>query len=105
MVEIGRVDILHEALIMSQYLAMPQEGHLNKVYGIFSFLAKHENSRLVFDNKDPKFADCTFKRYDWSDIYGDDMNEDIPADMPAPRGQSVTITMFVDSNHAGNVVT
>jgi hypothetical protein len=105
MVEIGRVDILHEVSIMSQYLAMPREGHLDKVYGIFSYLAKHENSRLVFDDKDPKFADGTFKRYDWSDIYGDNMNEDIPADMPAPRGRSVIITMFVDANHAGNVVT
>jgi hypothetical protein len=65
---------------MSQYLAMPWEGHFDKVYGTFSFLAKHENSRLVFDDKDPKFADGTLKRYDWSDIYGDDMKEAIPAD-------------------------
>jgi hypothetical protein len=45
MVEIGRVDILHEVLIMSQYLVMPWEGQSDKVYvaTIFSFLAKHEN--------------------------------------------------------------
>jgi hypothetical protein len=44
MCEIGRLDILHEVSIMSQYLAMPREGQLEIVYGIFSYLAKHENS-------------------------------------------------------------
>ena len=105
MCEIGRIDILHEVSIMSQYLANPREGHLDVVYGIFSYLAKHENSRLVFDDNDPKFTKGTFKRHDWSDIYGDNMKEELPADMPAPRGRPVTITMFVDANHAGNVVT
>jgi hypothetical protein len=105
MVEIGRVDILHEVAIMSQCLAMPWQGHLDMVYGIFSYLVKQENSRIVFDDKEPKFADGTFKQYDWSDIYGDNMEEELPLDMPTPRGRPVTITMFVDANHAGNVVT
>jgi hypothetical protein len=84
---------------------MSREGHLGIFNGIFSYLAKHKNSRMVFVEKDPKFADGTFKRYDWSDIYVDDMKEELPADMPDPRGRSVTITLFVDANHVGNVVT
>ena len=75
------------------------------MYGIFSYLAKHENSPIVFDDSDPMFAKGTFQSHDWSDIYGDEMHEDIPADMPAPRGRAVSITMFVDANHAGNLVT
>lgn len=105
MCEIGRIDMLHEVAIMSQYLANPRQGHLETVYGIFGYLSKHENSRMVFDDNDPKFADGTFTRRDWSDIYGDDFKEQIPADMPEPRGRPVEITMFVDANHAGNVVT
>ena len=105
MCEIGRIDLLHEVSIMSQHLALPREGHLESVYGIFSYLAKHENSRIVFDDSDPVFAKGTFQSHDWSDIYGDEMHEDIPADMPAPRGRAVSITMFVDANHAGNLVT
>jgi hypothetical protein len=86
MCEIGCIDILHEVSIMLQYLALPREGHLETVYGIFSYLAKHENSQMVFNDNDPQCVKGTFKRYDWSDIYGDDnMKEDIPADMPAPR--------------------
>jgi hypothetical protein len=61
MVKIGRVDILHEVAIMSQYLAMPRQGHLDMVYGIFSYLMKHEHSRLVFDDKETIFTNGTFK--------------------------------------------
>jgi hypothetical protein len=106
MVEIGRVDILHEVSILSQYLALPRDGHLEKLYGIFAYLEQHENSRLVFDDADVELAPNTFRAVDWSDIYNmEEMKEELPPDMPKARGRAVTITCFVDANHAGNVVT
>ena len=41
---------------------------------------------------------------DWRDFYGD-VVEELPARMPEPLGSPVTISAFVDANHAGNVVT
>ena len=41
---------------------------------------------------------------DWMDFYGD-VEDELPAWMPEPLGNSVTISAFVDANHAGNVVT
>ena len=38
MVEIGRVDIITEVSLMSSYMAMPCEGHLDTVLHIFGFL-------------------------------------------------------------------
>jgi len=105
-VELGQIDILHEMAIMSQYLALPREGHLEKVYSIFSYLGKHECSCIVFDDNDPVFQPGTFIDCDWLDVYDmSEMNEELPPDMPEPQGRPVTITMFVDANHAGNVVT
>ena len=40
---------------------------------------------------------------DWKDFYGD-IEEELPAWMPEPLGNPVTISAFVDENHAGNVV-
>jgi hypothetical protein len=105
MCEIGQIDLLHDVSIMSQHLALPCKGHWETVYGIFGYLVKRENSRIVFDGCAPVFADSTFKKHDWSDIYGDDLKENIPADMPQPCGNAVTITIIVDANHAGNLVT
>jgi hypothetical protein len=58
----------------------------------------------VFDPADPYFDPVTFQEVDWSDFYGD-VVEELPPKMPKPMGNSVNITCFVDANHAGNVVT
>jgi hypothetical protein len=41
---------------------------------------------------------------DWSDFYGD-VQEELPIKMPEPLGYPVNMSVFVDANHAGNVVT
>ena len=41
---------------------------------------------------------------DWKEFYGDVEEED-PPHMPEPLGYPVKVTAFVDSDHAGNVVT
>jgi hypothetical protein len=41
---------------------------------------------------------------DWKEFYGDVKEED-PPNMPTPLGAPVSITCFVDSDHAGNKVT
>ena len=48
-VELGRIDICLEVLMMSSHLALPREGHLKNVLQIFGYLKKHHNAELVFD--------------------------------------------------------
>jgi hypothetical protein len=104
MVELGRVDIYHEVSVLSQYLTLPRAGHLEAVYHIFSYLIKHDKSSIIFDPVDPYFNPDDFREVDWSEFYGDVM-EELPPKMPKPLGNPVNITCFVDANHAGNVVT
>ena len=52
-VELGRVDILLETSLMSQYLAMPREGHLEQVLHIVGYVKQHKKMRLLFDNEYP----------------------------------------------------
>jgi hypothetical protein len=104
MVELGRIDIYHEVSVLSQYLALPRHGHLEAVYHIFAYLDKHEKSSIVFDPADPYFDPVAFQEVDWSEFYGD-VVEELPPKMPKPMGNAVNITCFVDANHAGNVVT
>ena len=101
-VELGRVDILLETSLMSQYLAMPREGHLEQALHIVGYLKSHKKFRLLFDSAYPLVHEKWFKRYDWHDFYRD-AKEAIPPDMPEPRGNDVIISCFVDANHAGNV--
>jgi hypothetical protein len=76
------------------------------IYHIFAYLKRHQDiSRIVYDPKMPKIDESAFNQdADWSDFYGD-VHEELPANMPEPRGNAVTISAFVDADHAGNVVT
>ena len=102
-VELGRVDILLEVSVMSKYLAMPREGHLEQVLHIMGYLKSHKKMRLMFDSSQPRLDERWFTKYDWQDFYRD-AKESIPLNMPEARGRSVTISCFEDANHAGDVV-
>ncbi len=111
--ELGRIDILHETSILSQYLAMPRKGHLQEAINIFYYLKHHNRSWMVMDPR--KF------NVDWTPSKPDDVHPEIraqamkeiypdavdvlPHNMPPPRGESVNISVFVDADHAGNQVT
>jgi len=100
MVEIGRIDIITEVSLMSSYMAMPREGHLDAVLHIFGFLKNKYNSRMCFDPTVPYCDERAFKQCDWKEFYGD-VAEAIPSNAPEPRGKKVHIRMYVDSDHAG----
>lgn len=101
-VELGRIDICGEVSMLSSYSVAPREGHLEAVLHIFSYLSSHERSRIVMD--DSYFPHAELERPDWSQFYPEARDE-LPPDMPQPRGKPVQITMFVDASHAANVIT
>jgi hypothetical protein len=59
---------------------------------------------VAFDPKTPVVDESAFNNgADWKEFYGE-VQEELPPKMPKPRGQRVTISAFVDANHAGNKV-
>ena len=72
---------------------------------MFSFLKHIHNGVMVFDPTEPDIDYQAFPRDDWSaSVYGDG-SETLPANMPDSRGASMTIQVFVDSDHAGDTAT
>ena len=59
--EIGRVDILHEVLILSQYQASPRDGHIEQLLHIWAFLDKNPKLTLYFDHSRPLLDYGSFK--------------------------------------------
>jgi hypothetical protein len=103
-VELGRLDIYTEVALLSQHLALPRVGHLEAAYHIFAYLMKHEASRIIIDSTGQEPADPKYHKPDWSAFY-ENLEEELPPKMPEPLGNPVTMHVFVDANHAGNVVT
>jgi hypothetical protein len=105
-VKIGWIDIFLETSLLSQYQANPRFGHLEVVYHMFAYLKKHPDmGKLAYDSKQPEIDESIFhNNVEWKEFYGD-VEEELPPNMPEPRGHPVTISVSVDANHAGNIVT
>ena len=101
--EIGRVDILLEVSLVSQYQANPREGHLEQLLHIFAYLHKHPKVTLYLSHKVPNMDYDSFqtRKDDFAEIYRD-AEETMSHRMPVPRGRSVISTAFVDASHAPN---
>jgi hypothetical protein len=105
LVEIGRIDISHAVSILSSYLASPRLGHLVQVLHIFGYLKQRSSLSLILNPQDQRtYGSNTLSSstHNWEDFYPD-AADPIPENMPESRGNSVAITCFVDSDHAGNL--
>jgi hypothetical protein len=48
-VELGWIDIITQVSMLSTFLCMPREGHLDDLYHLFAYLSLYHNVRVVFD--------------------------------------------------------
>ena len=110
-IELGRIDIMAEVSLLSQYQCSPREGHLDAVYRIFWYLKcclkKKQLGRIVFDPSVPYIDEQIFNSNEegaWRDFYPD-AEEMKPLNAPEPRGRSMTSSCYVDADHAGNLMT
>jgi hypothetical protein len=54
---------------------------------------------MGFDDTEPSFDESCFRACDWTEYYAD-AKEILPANMPHARGKTVTMSCFVDADHA-----
>ena len=106
-VELGRIDVCLECSMLSSHLALPREGPLKQLYHVFAYLRQHHNTELVFDPSDPAVNKDEFEEKDWAStalghIQG---SEELPANMPQPRGLGFKMRAKTDSDHAADTVT
>ena len=100
-VELGRVDILLEVALMSQYLANPRRGHLEQVYHIFGYLRQVGKRTIYLDPTYPHVTEERFAKFEWEEFYKDAV-EVISPNAPEARGRPLNIHVFVDSDHGGD---
>ena len=107
MVELGRVDICLETSAMSSHLALPREGHLAQLFHMFAHLKKYHNAEMVFDPSDPVINESDFELQDWtSSEFGHVQGrEELPPNMPEPRGLGFVMRAKVDADHASDTTT
>ena len=105
-VELGRVDICLEVSMMSSHVALPREGHFEQLLHIFAYLKNKHNTELVYDPSDPVVDEAKFDQRDWaSSEFGHVVGkEELPPNMPEPRGLGFVMRAKVDADHAADTV-
>ena len=94
-----------ETSALASMMALPREGRLDAVFRMFVFLKRKHNGVMVFDPTEPEIDINKIPCEDWSaNPYGD-CKEEIPSNAPEPRGIAFTMRAFVDSDHAGDMIT
>ena len=83
MIELGRIDVITEVLLISSFLESSRLGHLEAVFFIFAYLDNKHNARMIFNSTYPEIDMSDFKECNWKTIYGS-ATESLPTDAPLP---------------------
>ena len=95
---LGRFDIAVHVMTMSRFRQQPRIGHLERLKKIVGYLANLPHGALWFRLHEPDYSNLPHKEYDWQrTVYGG-AKEEIPHDIPEPKGKHVTTTTYVDAN-------
>jgi hypothetical protein len=105
-VEIGHADIDVEVSMMSSHLALLRVERLKELFHTFAYFKAHHNTEMVFNWMPVKLDQSLFERQDWSfsPCGYEGPTEELPSGMPIPHGPTMTMRVYVDSDHAGDLV-
>jgi hypothetical protein len=105
-VTLGRFDIACAVMTMSRFRTAPRVGHLALLGNVFGYLRKYPDGAIRFRTDTPNYEDqYTPKTSNWErTVYGEPF-EEIPADMPEPKGKMVRQSGKFDANLQHDLVT
>ena len=85
-------------IIMSRFRQQPRIGHLERLKKIIGYLANFPHGSLRFRLHEPDYSNLPHREYDWQRTVYASAKEEIPHDIPEPKGKHVTTTTYVDAN-------
>jgi hypothetical protein len=97
-VQIGRFDVTTSVMTFSRFRAAPRFGHMLRVKRIYGYLSKNRHAIIRIQTEEPNYSDIPEKKHDWEYTVYHGAKEEIPHDMPTPRGKRVKMTSFFDAN-------
>ena len=105
LVTLGRFDILVGVSTMSSYRVAPRKGHLERLQRILGYVKKNPDGAIRFRVNIPDHeSQGTPNVFDWTQRYGQ-VQEELPPNMPTPKGKVMRTTTYEDANLYHDTVT
>ena len=98
-ITLGRFDISCAVMVLSRFRTAPCKGHLECAQRVCGYLKRVPEGGICFCTGIPAHEDhFQVPTYDWMyTVYGN-LKEELPPDMPPPKGHLVRTTSYVDAN-------
>ncbi len=98
-VTLGRFDIFIGVATMSSFRIAPRQGHLDRLKRMYGYLKRQPDGAIRFCTGIPdRESRNTPKECDWiNSVYGPNQ-EELPLDMPPPKGKAMRTTCYADAN-------
>lgn len=82
----------------------PREGHMRAMFRLFGYVKKHPHGQIIVDANPMDWSQFEAVQHDWNEFYPG-AEEDIPPDIPSPKGKAIQLTCYKDADHAYDLVT
>ena len=84
---------------LGRFRSALKAGPLKVLNCICGYLKKYPDGAICFRTEIPDYSQMEHTTYGWShSVYGDSSTEELPFDMPTPRGKPVRTSTFEDAN-------
>ena len=91
---------------MGSYRVAPRIGHLDRLKRMYGYIKRHPDGAVRFRVRIPDHeSQGTPVKYDWSQAVYGDIKEELPYDMPTPKGKVMRTTTYKDANLMHDLVT
>ena len=101
---LGRIDITFATQTMAKFSSSPREGHMQRALRIFGYLKAYSKLGIVYSKEQHPLEGSPSCSVNWEEQYPG-AKEEMPPDMPQPKGSTINLTVFVDADHAGDKMT
>jgi hypothetical protein len=104
-VSLCRYDIGCAIMTMGRFRSAPREGHFDRLKHMCGYLKRYRSGGIRFRTDIPDYGHLEETSVDWTySVYGN-VKEDIPTNMPEPKGKTVRLTCYVDANLMHDFIT
>jgi hypothetical protein len=98
-VTLGRFELLIGVTTLASFRVAPRVGHMERVKRMYGFLRKRPDAAIRFRTGIPNHERSAKPViHDWTQTVYGKISEELPSDMPEPKGKAVRITTYEDAN-------
>ena len=98
-ITLGHFELLAGIASMASFRVAPRVGHMERLKRMYGFIRRRPDAAIRFRTGIPNHERVKKPvEHDWTQsVYGK-ITEDLPSDMPIPKGKAVRITTYEDAN-------